>query len=265
METNINANLKSRQLPAALIIKKFVKNDPDCNYEIYLRETLNASSYFKKLSNGEKYYAPVKENNKECDAITDRYTIDFKLIESSSYLQAKHLYSASVQLYGQDIVACSPSKKSGSTFVTKLHCALRDIHSFAQIESIINEKNFCIKMSERSTENMNQQLIYDLKCFYNNLKTDKNLLLFIPQIFYLENEEYYEKVAVEIIQQAITTDFLLSCQYRQHLKLAKDTFICCIYSKSFLVFKFERNTFLLVDHIPLNKIQSFMNLYRKYA
>ena len=41
-----DATLTPTLLPPELLIKKFVYNDPNCDYEKYLLEFINASAYF---------------------------------------------------------------------------------------------------------------------------------------------------------------------------------------------------------------------------
>ncbi|WP_270331605.1 hypothetical protein [Lactococcus lactis] len=87
MDPNIDARIRFKLLPPSTIIKNFVKGEPDCNYEKYLLELLNASKYFRKMSIS-KFCAPVTESNGECDAISENYEIDFKLLASTTRLQA---------------------------------------------------------------------------------------------------------------------------------------------------------------------------------
>lgn len=262
---SIDKNLKSKLLPTALVFKKYVNGESKCNYEMYLREMLNLSKYFRSLSDGKEYEEPIDEDHGECDAITSRYEIDFKLVESSSYLEAKRQYSTGIQVICEGVIASTVPARNGSTYVTNLHCALRNINSYEQIEDILRGKYTYIKMDRRTVWDMERQLKADLKDFYNNLAIDKNLLLFIPEMFYFENECYKDTDAVEIVKQAIKKDFAFSCQYRNCLRLGKDTFICCIYNDAFLIFKFEDNDFLLVDKVPVKKSGIYMDLYRKYG
>ena len=48
MTESIKEKLYTRHLPEPLYIKGFVHNEGNCNYEIYLRELLNASGFFQK-------------------------------------------------------------------------------------------------------------------------------------------------------------------------------------------------------------------------
>ena len=92
----INKKLRSSLLPAPMIIKNYVAGDENCNYEKYLLEIVNASEIFKLLSGGKEYTAPDNEAHGENDANSEEYSLDFKLMESSSYLEAYKQYSTGI-------------------------------------------------------------------------------------------------------------------------------------------------------------------------
>ena len=83
--TEINKKLRSGLLPAPMIITNYVEGDENCNYEKYLLEIVNASEMFRLLSGGKEYTAPDNEAHGENDANSEEYSLDFKLVESSSY------------------------------------------------------------------------------------------------------------------------------------------------------------------------------------
>ena len=96
--TEINKKLRSGLLPAPMIIKNYVEGDENCNYEKYLLEIVNASEMFRLLSGGKEYTAPDNEAHGENDANSEEYSLDFKLVESSSYLEAYKQYSAGIEV-----------------------------------------------------------------------------------------------------------------------------------------------------------------------
>ncbi|SHO48699.1 hypothetical protein [Anaerocolumna xylanovorans] len=59
--------LREKLLPSELIIKDFVKGEPECNYENYLLEIVNKSSFFREKSEEENFVSPQIESNGECD------------------------------------------------------------------------------------------------------------------------------------------------------------------------------------------------------
>ena len=74
---DIDISLQYKSLPAHMTVKDFIQGEESCNYEAYLMEFLNASSFFLLLSGGENYKAPISESNNEPDAISKNYELDF--------------------------------------------------------------------------------------------------------------------------------------------------------------------------------------------
>ena len=90
------SELNFKLLPAALLIKNFVKGNPDSNYEKYLLEFVNSSSFFREKSKGQIYTSPENENFGQCDCISDNYSLDFKMLISPNMAKAKNLFSYSI-------------------------------------------------------------------------------------------------------------------------------------------------------------------------
>ena len=73
---DIDPTLMSKELPAPMIVKNYVIGENECNYELYLRDFLNESKYFRNKANGETYHASVmppkfaKTAVRECSSIT---------------------------------------------------------------------------------------------------------------------------------------------------------------------------------------------------
>lgn len=84
-------SLIAHLLPPEMIIKNYIHGDPDCNYEKYLLEFVNASDFFRVKSDGDIYQSPESEENGQCDCISTSYQFDFKLIASKTALQARSI------------------------------------------------------------------------------------------------------------------------------------------------------------------------------
>ena len=84
-------SLIAHLLPSEMIIKNYIHGDPDCNYEKYLLEFVNASDFFRVKSDGDIYQSPESEENGQCDCISTSYQLDFKLIASKTALQARSM------------------------------------------------------------------------------------------------------------------------------------------------------------------------------
>ena len=87
-------SLIAHLLPPEMIIKNYIHGDPDCNYEKYLLEFVNASDFFRVKSDGDIYQSPESEENGQCDCISTSYQFDFKLIASKTALQARSILQA---------------------------------------------------------------------------------------------------------------------------------------------------------------------------
>ena len=72
-------------------------------------------------------------------------------------------YSAGIEVRVPGVKMICESRKKGSVMVTKLHCALRDIKTFAEIENIVNSESKYIPMDARTTDNINEQILVDMK------------------------------------------------------------------------------------------------------
>lgn len=261
----INKKLRSSLLPAPMIIKNYVIGDENCNYEKYLLEIVNASQVFRLLSGGKEYTAPDNEAHGENDANSEGYSLDFKLVESSSYLEAYRQYSAGIEVRVPGVKMICESRKKGSVMVTKLHCALRDIKTFAEIENIVNSESKYIPMDARTTDNINEQILVDMKTFFKVLHKNKNLLLFIPEEFSFDGEGYELSEAIEIIKDALSVDYLLSLEYRKTKIVEKDTFVMCVFDKQFLLYEYEGGGLVIKEVIQQMKSQTYTKLYCDYG
>lgn len=84
--------LVAHLLPPEMIIKNFIQGDPDCNYEKYLLEFVNASTFFLSKFGGITYYRPESEESGQCDCISTRYQLDFKLVASKLHCRQGVFY-----------------------------------------------------------------------------------------------------------------------------------------------------------------------------
>lgn len=102
-------SLIAHLLPSEMIIKNYIHGDPDCNYEKYLLEFVNASDFFRAKSDGDIYQSPESEENGQCDCISTSYQLDFKLIASKTALQARSiLYPSKTEIVKGVIVTSEP-------------------------------------------------------------------------------------------------------------------------------------------------------------
>ena len=141
----MDKTLTAKLLPAALICKGFITGMADCDYEIYLREVVNASIYFKSKSDGQVYTAPLDESHGEWDCISENYSLDFKLIASETALRARNLFSDGIYQMAEGVTAyCGPkvdadNPKYKPIQATRIFAALRSV-DLAELKSIRKSK-----------------------------------------------------------------------------------------------------------------------------
>ena len=247
LNPDIDPRLMETPLPNVLALQKGLRGDELSNPEIYLREFLNASHYFRQLSNGDEYKKPDKENNGENDAISSSYEIDFKLLISNSMGEGKRNTSLQKIEYRPGMVAAVPPKSKKQyyevTYIAKL------LRGYAAED--LEKRNYT---KEHEVE------VRDLDNFVKVLQTNKNILFFMPSTFSYFDKTLSRDEKVCILTNALEHDMLESFSYRQKHENDKDTFLSTILDDDFIVWKHENNRLVVKDVIPLKKSKTFMHL-----
>ena len=241
-------SLVAHLLPSEMIIKNYIHGDPDCNYEKYLLEFVNASDFFLAKSGGDIYRLPKSEENGQCDCISASYQLDFKLIASKTALQARSILCPSKSAVMNGVIITSEPKAKGETIkATRIHAALRG-YDFETLQKLRTAK-----IKKHGIEN-------DIIEFLETLETRKHLLLFFPYEFEFQNK-YKFLDGITQIQNALNSDFRCSMQYRVHEVGSNfDTYFAFIYDGS-IVFMIEESFHLShIDSIALTKSPTYMHL-----
>lgn len=233
-------------LPPETIIKGFVQNDDKCNYEFYLVELLNSSKWFAD-NYKERFIWRKNQSHKECDTYSGEYGLDFKLIASKTRLQASNILSSQTTLLCDGVVVNSICKRPGNEMrATRLHAALRQL-SYDDLNKI------------SVTKYDHQCIEDDVRSFLKNIETRKNLMLFFPYKLYFDLE-HKQQNAIEIILEALNSDFKQSFIYRSMCALNYDTFFVTIYDDNFLIMEVKDTILHYLDTVPINKCETFMHL-----
>lgn len=239
--------LKFRVLPAPTIITDFVKNDPKCNYELYLVELLNNSKWFSERYS-EKFVWCANQSHHECDTYSGGYGLDFKLMLAESRLQGISIFSTQYTLLTDEKVSISPSKNPNGTIVaTRLHTALRRL-TIEELKVI------------RGSEYKQQTVEFDIQKYLDTLETKKNILLFYPCQFYF-GPQYQHNRSIENFTYALNSDFASSFAYRALIAPDYDTFFVTIYYTDFVLFEVKNNKASYLESIPTGKYPTFMHLW----
>lgn len=242
----LDLKLKAKLLEAPMIIKGFVKGEAQCNYEIYLRELLNASAWFQNKY-GALFIAPESEAHGECDAISNQYRLDFKLFASRTSLQARSIFSEQISVTDDGAVCWSICKNPDSQMLTtRLHAAFRGMTYSELLECRQS------KIKENGIEK-------DILTALQTLETQKNILLFFPFLFSFDNPPTFAE-AIKSIEEGINNDFGEAFRYREETANGFDTFFTCLYGDSFLLFQIIRQKIELIDTVPVCNVPTFDNL-----
>lgn len=244
-----NKGIGVREIPAAVVLNKFVGNEEDSNYEVFLLEYLNQSKYFQNKSKHERYLAPKSESNGECDAISLSYNIDFKLLASSSYLRGQRLTSMSitkattgVTFYG------APRTVGGKYIVTWLHKLFR-MHTLEELHRIRSNESIIRPGTDE----------YDILKALQIMETKKNLLLFFPYSHFINSEVEFSIVTKDIGKELMKNFHELS-KYREKVGGGYETYILTEYEKQFLLYSFSATGFELLEVFATLELPTYQKL-----
>ena len=241
-----------RQLDAPVTVKNFVRNDPLCNYELYMVELLNHSAEMRRR-HPQGFQWHQSQAHAECDAYSGDYGIDFKLIASQSSMKASSLLSPRFQIDENGFIVGYEGKRDKLNIekeitVTRMHAALRQT-SLDDLERI------------RHGEDL-QTYEKDVKVFLQKLETGKNLLLFYPYEYrFTENQRPCD--GIEILTAALQTSFVSAFRYRNRRQPQFETYLTTMYYDDFVLLGIERDRLYLMDVVPSWQCPTFDHL-RQY-
>lgn len=248
LNSNIDPRLRFKLLPSATIIKGFVQGEKNSNYEIYLLELLNTSAHFKEKGHS-NFKSPDDESQGQCDAITENYAIDFKLLSATSRLQASNLFSRSISNLADGLIAIGECKSpEGEIKASNIHVAfrMRDLSDLLQIKKDFkNCRKQCIEKDIFNTLSM--------------LEKRKNLLLFFPYTFSVD-EEVTNQELDNIVLHALNYDFSSLFLYRKYVVREFETYFLTIVNEMFYLYKIVDCELSLVEKISCSILPTFMML-----
>lgn len=245
-----NESLKIKPLPVSYIKKDFIESDikNQFNYEKYLIEIVNNSTYLKSYSKGEDYHSPLSESNGENDCISHNYSLDFKLLTMSSYVKAKK-FTESQLTYDNDLQATfiGPSERESATYYSLEYFiknkTAQDIEQLIEKTNLNNyteDYDITLKNGEKELANI----------FTKHVNKRKNLLFFYPYVFY--------DMSIDGVTYMINKYFSVLGEYRDYKNLLFDTFLTCILNDDFVIFKYENKEFKIVDFINSSLSKTFI-------
>ncbi|MBN2962101.1 MAG: hypothetical protein JTJ15_06470 [Streptococcus sp.] len=243
-----NNPIKAQILPATILLNKFIANEHDSNYELFLLEYLNQSPYFQKKSNFQRYEKPISENNSEPDAISPSYTIDFKLLAATTYLRGLRLASPSVSVPCEGVIAYGRPRKTGKEF------------RVGQIHNIFKELSLEELLMFRKKHNKLRSIddTADILNVLTTVETNKNILLFFP--YKLSLSQGIEIISpIETISKELEKFFLELLKYREK-NTEFDTYLLTEYNDLFLLFSFKTDSIQYLECVKTKDIPTYIKL-----
>lgn len=240
--------LKAQIMPATVLLNNFISNEQDSNYELFLLEYLNQSHYFQGKSNSQMYKKPISESNSEPDAISSSYTIDFKLLATTTYLRGLRLACPCVSVPCKGVTAYGPPRETGSEFrVGQIHNIFKDLSL---------EKLVTFRKNHNSVNSLNDEA--DILNVLTTVETQKNILLFFPYKITLNID--VEKIdPIEIISKELENCFLSLLRFRE--KTTKfETYLLTEYNESFLLFSFKNGNIQYLESVKTQKLPTYIKL-----
>lgn len=248
------AYLHEISLPPELVIKNFIPDVEEDNYENYILEFLNASDWFMEKVGYIPFFHPVSEHFGECDCISGDYGIDLKLVLSNSELKRKSWER--VLYYPQPDVDYTVPENN---FATRLHAALRlfDLADLQNLDTLGFGQEYS---GMRDVEVIKR----DVKYFLNNLETEKNLLLFHGYEMFFDAPETVQipfEAAVRELEMAFDYDFTAAMEYRDR-KVGMETYMATIYEDKFVIFQWQgaEKGFRFVDAVAAEASPVYLKL-----
>lgn len=242
----IDKRLLIKPLPASCVIRNFVKGIMECNYELYLVELLNQSTWFKRNFDEHFIYKSVQDAG-QCDAYSGEFGIDFKLVASKTELQGKSLFSPQVMQPLEGVTLYGPCKKPGGELkATNIYTAIRN----KTVEEL--KSNKAISSKKQGIEN-------DIKECLETFETCKNVLFFFPYCIDIDNCSDLQEV-VDVTEQALNYDFKGVIAYRAEFAPNFEDYFVTICKNEFVIFSIQNGVLKLVDHVPISRIDTFVKL-----
>lgn len=254
-----------KHLPPLLCVKnKKLENSELYDYELYLIEFLNASKFFKKICNG-RFEHVTEQSHGEPDATVDTsdgpYSIDFKIADSKSFLQAQAILTWQIVEIERGMYIRQPPKKANSEIDVTLIWAVLSKLSVDDFKRVRGGERIC-ESTNKSRHNE------DVLEWIDMMETEKNLLLFFPYSIDLDIEEAQSragKLFKSIIQYRYDYLSMIHEKEYNHYLLSKpfDTFFATIVGHNFVLFSFsEEGEISYLDSVPYVRSSIFTHMLR---
>ena len=232
------------QLPAAVIVKNFIKGHPADNEE-YLRDFINLSKLVKENKN-EKFILRKhhEQSDRQSDIYNSEYELDFKILIDPNYMEGKNLLSRSITEIAPGVTAYGNSKVNGKQQACFINWCFRD-----------KSLNDLKKIQQNGSSLPEEKVIIHI---LEEMSIDKHILFFLPFNFFFQGIETEDKVAKFLIKW-INDDLRGLIEYRKE-KVDKDTYISFISNQFFVISKEQEKELKLYDMVYTNQSELYKYL-----
>ena len=233
-----------KQLPAAVIVKNFIKGHSADNEE-YLRDFINLSKMVSEKGN-EKFVLRkhCEQSDGQSDIYNSDYDLDFKILIDPKYMEGQNLLSRSITEIALGVTAYGNPKVNGKQQACFINWCFRD-KSLADL----------IKIQQNGSSSPEEKVIIHV---LEEMSIDKHILFFLPFNFYFLGIETEDKVAKFLIKW-INDDLKGLIEYRKE-KVEKDTYISFISNQLFVISKAQEKELRLYDMVNTNQSELYKYL-----
>ena len=233
-----------KQLPAAVIVKNFIKGHSADNEE-YLRDFINLSKMVSEKGN-EKFVLRkhFEQSDGQSDIYNSDYDLDFKILIDPKYMEGQNLLSRSITEIAPGVTAYGNSKVNGKQQACFINWCFRD-KSLADL----------IKIQQNGSSSPEEKVIIHI---LEEMSMDKHILFFLPFNFFFQGVETDDEVAKFLIKW-INDDLKGLIEYRKE-KVEKDTYISFISNQLFVISKAQEKELRLYDMVNTNQSEVYKYL-----
>ena len=254
MDKSVEDSLRVRILPTGLIVKPIITDasgSPLYDYEDWARELINSSAAFMAKTGGAQFVAPEGESHGEADAITDTYSLDFKLAAGSSMLHALRETSAEITVVG-GMTLIGPGRHTDSMKGVILHAALRG-YSEDELRRL-----WTAPPGFTPADDVEREIAGLIKV----LKKKKNLFLIYPVLLYTDAGV---ELPPECVCDAIYSDFKDILGLRQEHLGGFDNYLAFLMEGHLVIMEIKESHWSLFDSVPVKKSKTFMVAAGRYS
>ena len=247
----IDKTLCEKKLEAPFIIQGFVNDEPKCNYERYLTELINRSELFMRKSNGKPFHRVEHQAHGECDAVSDYYSIDFKLVDTRSSLQGLRETSERITKIRDGAYAFGVGR-------------LPEGERFEYIRTVAALRQYSVEDLARIAKNPEERIESEISIILKTLRVKKNLLMFYPYILMFSEPHSFQE-GCKSIAEAFNDDLNTIRLYREKEVPNCDTYLCAVYEEKLIIYEDVADCWRFEDSVEMSDSKTYMDLYYTFG